>query len=66
MRVREGAWRAAVGLSIDQIGGMVHTPENAEYGTDRHLISGEVGLFPGLFCRVLQVFHKAILRATAE
>lgn len=47
----EEAWRVALGLSVDQIGGLVHIPRNAEYRIDRNARFGGADLLPKLFYR---------------
>lgn len=37
IRRMEEAWATALGLSVDQVGGLMHIPENAEYRVDRYL-----------------------------
>jgi hypothetical protein len=38
----EEAWAGALELSIDQVRGLVHLPENAEYQIDGYVRPGDV------------------------
>ncbi|MGY2228157.1 inovirus Gp2 family protein [Pseudomonas tolaasii] len=55
----EEAWASALGLSVDQVRGVVHIPENPEYRIDRHVRSGDVGELPALFRRSSYLCKKA-------
>ncbi|QQU68178.1 inovirus Gp2 family protein [Pseudomonas fluorescens] len=46
----EEAWAGAMGMSVNQVRGLVHIPESAEYRIDRYVRGGEDEL-PALFCR---------------
>ncbi|MDP3977052.1 MAG: inovirus Gp2 family protein [Pseudomonas sp.] len=45
------SWAGALRLSVDQVRGLVHIPENAEYRIDRNVRRGEVDELPALFYR---------------
>ncbi|HCF5959412.1 TPA: inovirus-type Gp2 protein, partial [Pseudomonas aeruginosa] len=45
------SWAGALGISIDQAGGLVHIPQNAEYHVDRYVERGEDDELPALFYR---------------
>lgn len=47
----EEAWASALGLSVDEVEGLVHIPDNAEYRIDRYVRRGDVDQFPVLFRR---------------
>lgn len=47
----EGSWAGALGLSLDQVRGLVHIPKGAEYRVDREIRRGEVDELPDLFFR---------------
>lgn len=47
----EESWAGALGVSIEQVRGRVHIPENAEYRVDREIRRGKVDELPGLFYR---------------
>ncbi|PZW40196.1 inovirus Gp2 family protein [Pseudomonas sp. URMO17WK12:I2] len=47
----EGSWAGALGLSIDQVRGLVHIPKNAEYRVDREIRRDEADELPELFYR---------------
>jgi len=45
------SWVGALGLSVDQVHGLVNIPENAEYRIDRNVRRGEADELPALFYR---------------
>lgn len=45
------AWASALGLTVDQVEGLVEIPENATYRVDRYVCSGEEDQLPALFRR---------------
>ncbi|MFI8607512.1 inovirus Gp2 family protein [Pseudomonas sp. NPDC077649] len=47
----EEAWASALGLSVDEVEGLVHIPVNAEYRIDRYVCPGDVDQLPALFRR---------------
>jgi hypothetical protein len=47
----EEAWASALGLSLDQVRGLVHIPENPEYRIDRYVRPGNEDELPALFHR---------------
>ncbi len=47
----EDSWAGALGLSVDQVRGLVHIPENAEYRIDRYVRRDDVDELPALFHR---------------
>lgn len=47
----EESWAGALGPSVDQVRGLVHIPENAEYRIDRNVRHGEIDELPALFYR---------------
>ncbi|MET1068530.1 MAG: inovirus Gp2 family protein [Pseudomonas prosekii] len=47
----EEAWASALGLSVDQVRGLVHIPENPEYRIDRYVRPGDEDELPALFHR---------------
>lgn len=47
----EEAWASALRLSVDQVRGLVHIPDKAEYRIDRHVSPGDVDALPALFHR---------------
>jgi len=47
----EEAWASALGLSLDQVRGLVHIPENPEYRIDRYVRPGDEDELPALFHR---------------
>jgi hypothetical protein len=47
----EESWAGALGLSVDQVGGLVNIPKNAEYRVNRYVRRGEVDELPALFHR---------------
>ena len=47
----EGSWAGALGISLDQVRGLVHIPKGAEYRVDREIRRGEVDELPDLFFR---------------
>lgn len=48
----EEAWASALGLSVEQVWGLVHIPERAEYRVDRYVRAGDRDVLPELFRRV--------------
>lgn len=55
----EESWAGALGLSVNQVGGLVHVPKNAEYRIDREIRRGEVDELPELFYRASYLCKKA-------
>ncbi|WDM85972.1 inovirus Gp2 family protein [Pseudomonas asiatica] len=55
----EGSWASALGLSVDQVRGRVHIPENAEYRVNREIRRGKVDELPRLFYRASYLCKKA-------
>ncbi|MGC3519793.1 YagK/YfjJ domain-containing protein, partial [Pseudomonas aeruginosa] len=55
----EESWASALGLSVDQVRGRVHIPENAEYRIDRKVRYGEVDELPEVFYRGSYLCKKA-------
>jgi hypothetical protein len=49
-RMKE-AWASALGLSVDEVRGLVNIPPNAEYRIVRNVRSGDVDELPALFYR---------------
>lgn len=47
----EESWAGALGVSVDQVDGLLHIPKSAEYRVDRHVRSGAVDELPLLFHR---------------
>ncbi|MBL7230762.1 MAG: inovirus Gp2 family protein [Pseudomonas sp.] len=47
----EESWAGALGLSVEQVRGLVHIPENTEYRIDRSVRRGDVDELPELFYR---------------
>ncbi|HHM8494128.1 TPA: inovirus Gp2 family protein [Pseudomonas aeruginosa] len=47
----EEAWAGALGLSVEQVRGLVHIPENAEYRIDRNAGGSDRDERPALFYR---------------
>lgn len=47
----EEAWASALGLSVEQVKGLVHIPENPEYRVDRYCKPGIKDQLPELFYR---------------
>lgn len=47
----EEAWASALGLSVDEVEGLVHIPDNAMYRIYRHVPEGVEDELPGLFHR---------------
>ena len=45
------SWAGALGISVDQAGGLVNIPKNAEYRVDRYVRPGEEDELPVLFYR---------------
>ncbi|HGP2851267.1 TPA: inovirus-type Gp2 protein, partial [Pseudomonas aeruginosa] len=45
------SWAGALGISVDQAGGLVNIPKNAEYRVDRYVRRGEEDELPVLFYR---------------
>lgn len=45
------AWASALGLSVDQVEGLLEIPVNATYRVDRYVGFGEEGQLPALFHR---------------
>ena len=55
----EEAWASALGLSMDQVRGLVHIPENPDYRIDRYVRPGAVDELPALFRRASYLCKKA-------
>lgn len=55
----EEAWASALGLSVSQVKGAVHIPENPEYRIDRYVPPGAVDELPALFRRASYLCKKA-------
>lgn len=55
----EGAWASALGLSVEQIRGVVHIPESPEYRIDRYVRPGDLDELPALFRRASYLCKKA-------
>lgn len=55
----EEAWASALGLSVDQIRGLVHIPESSEYRIDRYVRPGDLDELPALFRRASYLCKKA-------
>lgn len=55
----EESWAGALGLSVEQVGGLVHIPENAEYRVDCKVRPGEVNELPELFYRASYLCKQA-------
>ena len=55
----EESWAGALGMSVDQVRGLVHIPENAEYRVDRNIRRGEVDELPNLFHRASYLCKQA-------
>ena len=47
----EESWAGALELSVDEVRGLVHIPENAEYRIDQSVRRGDVDELPALFYR---------------
>lgn len=47
----EDSWAGALGVSVEQVRGLVHVPENAEYRIDRYVRRGDVYELSALFRR---------------
>jgi len=47
----EESWAGALGLSTEQVRGLVHIPKNADYRVDREMRRGEIDELPELFYR---------------
>lgn len=47
----EEAWASALGLSVKQVKGLVHIPDNPEYLIDRYVRPGDADELPALFHR---------------
>jgi hypothetical protein len=47
----EESWAGALGLSVDQVKGLVHIPHNAEYRVDRYVRGGDMDELAKLFHR---------------
>lgn len=52
VRRMEEAWASALNLPIEQVWGLVHVPERAEYRIDRYVRAGARDQLPDLFHRV--------------
>lgn len=55
----EESWASALGISVEQVRGRVHIPENAEYRVDREIRRGKVDELPALFYRASYLCKKA-------
>lgn len=55
----EESWAGALGLSVDQVRGLVHIPKNAEYRIDREIRRDGVDELPELFYRASYLCKKA-------
>lgn len=58
----EEAWASALGLSVCQVRGLVHIPENSEYRIDRYVRSRDTDELPALFRRSSYLCKKATKR----
>lgn len=47
----EGAWAIALGLSVNQVSGVVHESDNPEYRIDLYVCPGDQDKLPALFHR---------------
>jgi len=55
----EESWASALGISIEQVRGQVHIPDNAEYRVDREIRCLKVDELPRLFYRASYRCKKA-------
>ncbi|UBM27059.1 inovirus Gp2 family protein [Pseudomonas sp. p1(2021b)] len=55
----EESWASALGVSIEQVRGQMHIPDNAEYRVDREIRCGKVDELPALFYRASYLCKKA-------
>ncbi|HBP5443757.1 TPA: inovirus Gp2 family protein [Pseudomonas aeruginosa] len=58
----EGSWAGALGISADQVKGLVGIPDNAVYRIDRDVGPGEVSELPELFYRASYLCKTATKR----
>lgn len=61
----EEAWASALGLSLGQVRGLVHIPENPEYRIDRYIRPGDEDELPALFHRA-SYFCKAATKSYGD
>ena len=55
----EGAWASAFGVSVEQVRGQVHIPDNAEYRVGRDNRRGKADELSELFYRASYLCKKA-------
>lgn len=55
----EESWASALGLSVDQVRGLVHRPKNPEYFINREIRRDKVDELPDLFYRASYLCKKA-------
>ncbi|PAU63676.1 inovirus Gp2 family protein [Pseudomonas indica] len=58
----EASWAGALGISADQVKGLVEIPKNAEYLVNRHVRSDDIDELPKLFYRASYLCKTATKR----